>query len=165
MKGIKAKLRHFFLPPEGSPTWVRVLPYAILGILTLLLLTGAAYGWEYTNSPEFCGTSCHTMPPEYTAYLTSPHARIACVDCHIGKGFITTRITRKAGDLKHVFATTFKTYEFQFAPMICARRVKPAKNVTSLRSSPMTACVKSIALPTIKPTRPTRFFDIKNRRW
>lgn len=123
MKGIKAKLINFFLPPAGSPTWVRVLPYAILGVLTLLLLTGAAYGWEYTNSPEFCGTSCHTMPPEYTAYLTSPHARIACVDCHIGKGFITTRITRKAGDLKHVFATMFKTYEFP----IRANDLRPAR--------------------------------------
>jgi len=62
------------------------LPYAVLGILTMILLTGATFGWEYTNSPKFCGESCHTMPPEYTAYLVSPHARIACVDCHIGKG-------------------------------------------------------------------------------
>lgn len=123
MKGIKAKLIHFFFPPEGSPIWVRMLPYALLGVLTLTLLTGAAYGWEYTNSPEFCGTSCHTMPPEYTAYLTSPHARIACVDCHIGKGFITTRITRKAGDLKHVFATMFNTYEFP----IRADDLRPAR--------------------------------------
>jgi hypothetical protein len=61
--------------------------------------------------------------PEYTAYLTSPHARIACVDCHIGKGFITTRITRKAGDLKHVFATAFKTYEFP----IRAGELRPAR--------------------------------------
>jgi nitrate/TMAO reductase-like tetraheme cytochrome c subunit len=123
MKGIRARLKNFFFPPEGSPAWVRILPYAVLGILTLVLLTGATYGWEYTNSPEFCGTSCHTMPPEYTAYLTSPHARIACVDCHIGKGFITTRITRKAGDLKHVFATAFKTYEFP----IRADDLRPAR--------------------------------------
>jgi hypothetical protein len=118
-----AKLKRFFFPPEGSPIWVRLLPYAVLGVLTLLLLTGAAWGWEYTNSPEFCGTSCHTMPPEYTAYLTSPHARIACVDCHIGKGFITTRVTRKAGDLKHVFATLFRSYEFP----IRAHDLRPAR--------------------------------------
>jgi nitrate/TMAO reductase-like tetraheme cytochrome c subunit len=78
MKRIKKWLKNFFFPPAGSPRWVRILPYAVLGILTLILLTGATIGWEYTNSPEFCGTSCHTMPPEYTAYLTSPHARIAC---------------------------------------------------------------------------------------
>jgi nitrate/TMAO reductase-like tetraheme cytochrome c subunit/mono/diheme cytochrome c family protein len=123
VKGIKARLRNFFFPPEGSPTWVRLLPYAVLGILTIILLTGATFGWEYTNSPEFCGESCHTMPPEYTAYLISPHARIACVDCHIGKGFITTRVTRKAGDLKHVFATMFHTYEFP----IRAGDLRPAR--------------------------------------
>jgi len=26
------------------------------------------------------------MKPEYTAYLHSPHARVACVDCHVGAG-------------------------------------------------------------------------------
>jgi nitrate/TMAO reductase-like tetraheme cytochrome c subunit len=102
---------------------VRVLPYAVLGALTLVVLTAAAFGWEYTNSPEFCGATCHTMPPEYTAYLTSPHARIDCVDCHIGKGFIATRITRKAGDIRHVTATAFKTYEFP----IRAEELRPAR--------------------------------------
>jgi nitrate/TMAO reductase-like tetraheme cytochrome c subunit len=120
---LRASLTRFFFPPAGAPMWVRLLPYATLGVLTLILLSGAAYGWEYTNSPEFCGTSCHTMPPEYTAYLTSPHARVACVDCHIGKGFITTRVTRKAGDLKHVFATAFHTYEFP----IRAGELRPAR--------------------------------------
>jgi nitrate/TMAO reductase-like tetraheme cytochrome c subunit len=104
------------------------LPYAVLGVLTFILLTAGVYGWEYTNSSEFCGNSCHTMPPEYTAYLTSPHARIACVDCHIGKGFIATRITRKAGDLKHVYATTFKTYEFP----IRADELRPARETCEL---------------------------------
>jgi nitrate/TMAO reductase-like tetraheme cytochrome c subunit len=123
MKGFFRWLKSFFLPPEGTPTWVRVLPYAVLGVLTMFLLIGAAYGWEYTNSPEFCGTACHTMPPEYTAYLTSPHARVDCVDCHIGKGFIAERITRKAGDARHIFATLFQTYEFP----IEARQLRPAR--------------------------------------
>jgi mono/diheme cytochrome c family protein len=123
MSRFTQRLKDFFFPPEGSPRWVKVLPYAVLGGLTLILLTGGAYAWDYTNSPAFCGTSCHTMPPEYTAYLTSPHARVDCVDCHIGKGFIATRITRKAGDLKHIFATLFKTYEFP----IRAHDLRPAR--------------------------------------
>lgn len=123
-----AWLKRFFLPPQGAPLWVRVLPYVVLGVLTLLLLTGGAYAWEYTNSPEFCGTSCHTMPPEYTAYLTSPHARIDCVDCHIGEGFIATRITRKAGDIKHVTKTVFMDYEFP----IRADDMRPARETCEL---------------------------------
>lgn len=132
MKALLQKLKRFFFPPASAPGWIKALPYIVLGGLTLLLLTGAAYGWEYTNSPEFCGTACHTMPPEYTAYLTSPHARIDCVDCHIGKGFIATRITRKAGDLKHVFATAFNTYEFP----IRAHDLRPARETCELCHSP-----------------------------
>jgi nitrate/TMAO reductase-like tetraheme cytochrome c subunit/mono/diheme cytochrome c family protein len=132
MKRFTRRLRDFFLPPAGTSTWVRVLPYAVLGLLTLIVLSAGAYTWEYTNSPDFCGTACHTMPPEYTAYLTSPHARVDCVDCHIGKGFIATRITRKAGDLKHVFATVFKTYEFP----IQARELRPARETCERCHSP-----------------------------
>jgi nitrate/TMAO reductase-like tetraheme cytochrome c subunit/mono/diheme cytochrome c family protein len=123
MKQVLRALKNFFLPPENAPRWVRLLPYAVLGVLTLLVLTASAYAWEYTNSPEFCGTVCHTMPPEYTTYLTSPHARVDCVECHIGRGFIATRITRKAGDVKHIIATAFKTYEFP----IRAHDLRPAR--------------------------------------
>jgi len=126
------RIANFFSPPRGSPRWVRILPYAVLGVLTILVLTAGAYAWDYTNSPPFCGESCHTMPPEYTAYMLSPHARIDCVDCHIGKGFIATRITRKAGDMRHVFSTAFKTYEFP----IRAADLRPARETCELCHSP-----------------------------
>lgn len=112
MKKILKWIKGFFLPQEDTPFWLRIAPYLVLGILSVVLLGGGTYAWEYTNSSEFCGESCHTMPPEYTSYLVSPHARVECVDCHIGEGFITERITRKAGDLKHVTASVFKTYEY-----------------------------------------------------
>jgi nitrate/TMAO reductase-like tetraheme cytochrome c subunit len=128
MKRLISALKRFFLPPEGTPLWIRLLPYAVLGVLTLVVLISSAYAWEYTNSPEFCGTACHTMPPEYTAYLTSPHARVDCVDCHIGEGFITTRITRKAGDAKHIIRLAFKDYEFP----ITAEEMRPARETCEL---------------------------------
>lgn len=132
MKRLRQRIIRFFFPPAGTPRWLRVLPYAILGVLTLLLLTGAAFAWDYTNSPPFCGETCHTMPPEYTAYLTSPHARVDCVDCHIGKGFIATRITRKAGDAKHIISLAFKDYEFP----IRAKDLRPARETCELCHSP-----------------------------
>jgi nitrate/TMAO reductase-like tetraheme cytochrome c subunit len=112
MSPLKTKIHDFFFPPSGSPMWVRILPYAVLGVLTILLLIGAAYGWDYTNSPEFCGSTCHTMPPEYTSYLVSPHARVDCVDCHIGRGLVATRVTRKAGDIRFVVDFMFHHYEY-----------------------------------------------------
>lgn len=129
---VRNKISRFFFPSAEASRWVKLLPYLVLGVLTLLVLTASAYAWDYTNSPPFCGETCHTMPPEYTAYLTSPHARIDCVECHIGKSFIATRITRKAGDVKHVIATTFKTYEFP----IRAHDLRPARETCELCHSP-----------------------------
>ncbi|MFH1183728.1 MAG: NapC/NirT family cytochrome c [Chloroflexota bacterium] len=120
---MRTTLRNFFFPPRGSARWLLILPYAVLGALTLALLIGGAYAWDYTNSPSFCGTSCHTMPPEYAAYRASPHARIACVDCHIGREFIGNQIFRKAGDVRHIVAMTFHTYEYP----IRVKSMRPAR--------------------------------------
>lgn len=92
---------------------LRQIAFAAIGVVVLLILfIGVAYVWDYTNSPQFCGTTCHTMPPEYNAWQRSPHARVACVDCHIGRDFITTTFTRKAGDLMHVIRYSSGTYHF-----------------------------------------------------
>jgi nitrate/TMAO reductase-like tetraheme cytochrome c subunit len=123
MRRIRDALQRFFFPPAGSTLRVRLLPYITLGVLTLVVLVSGVYTWDYTNSPVFCGTACHTMPPEYTAYLTSPHARIDCVECHIGRGFVATRITRKLGDIRHIIAQTFHRYEFP----IRAAELRPAR--------------------------------------
>jgi len=63
----------------------------LLGVLTLtnmVVLGVASYkGIEHMDSVEFCGATCHpVMKPEYTVYQGSPHARVRCVDCHIGPG-------------------------------------------------------------------------------
>lgn len=55
-------INKFFFPLEETALWLKVAPCALLGILTLAVLISSAYAWEYTNSPEFCGQACHTMP-------------------------------------------------------------------------------------------------------
>ncbi len=60
-------------------------------VVVIFLLGFSAIGgyqaYHFSDSVEFCGQACHTvMDPQYTAYLRSPHARVACVDCHIGPG-------------------------------------------------------------------------------
>ena len=67
----------------------RVLAGFIVGAVLFLLLTaiGSNRTYHYTESTQFCGLACHgPMKPEYTAYLTSPHARVGCVECHVGSG-------------------------------------------------------------------------------
>jgi len=55
--------------------------------ITVILASATSEGLEYMSSNEFCGEICHSiMGPEYTAYQRSPHARVKCVDCHVGSG-------------------------------------------------------------------------------
>src|SRR5271169_1516164 len=80
-------------------------------LLNILIFTFASYqGVSYMDSTAFCGQTCHTvMDPEFTAYQNSPHARVECVDCHIGPGagwFVRSKLS----GLRQVFAVTFHTY-------------------------------------------------------
>lgn len=53
----------------------------------LVSAVGSYKAYHFSESVEFCGTTCHTvMKPEYVAYQNSPHARVACASCHIGPG-------------------------------------------------------------------------------
>jgi hypothetical protein len=64
----------------------------------------------YSESVPFCGTLCHTvMQPEYTSYLASPHARVACVDCHVGHG-ASWYVKAKISGLRQVLAVMTKSY-------------------------------------------------------
>ena len=48
---------------------------------------GGYRAYEYTESVTFCGQACHSvMRPEFVAYNASPHARVRCVECHVGGG-------------------------------------------------------------------------------
>ncbi|MBE2199723.1 MAG: NapC/NirT family cytochrome c [Anaerolinea sp.] len=123
MRKLFSAIKRFFFPPAGSALWLRALPFVIMGILTISVISGSVYGWTYTNSSEFCGTTCHTMPPEYSAYQRSPHARVQCVECHIGRDVVTTQFSRKAGDLRHVYLTITQDYEFP----IFSRAMRPAR--------------------------------------
>jgi hypothetical protein len=67
----------------------RVLLWFAFGAATFLLVTavGSYQTFVYTESNQFCGEVCHTvMSPEYSAYHRSAHARVACVECHVGSG-------------------------------------------------------------------------------
>jgi len=112
--------------------WIRSLrrpwPWIVGGLLTILIVlatvTVSATAWEYTNSPQFCGTTCHTMPPEYLAYQVSPHARVACVDCHLGQDSILLTVPRKAREISHVVNALTKSYE----PPIYVKNLRPARD-------------------------------------
>ena len=83
-----------------------------VGTTIFLLLTsvGSYEAFHYTESVEFCGTVCHkVMEPEYVAYQNSPHARVACVDCHVGSG-ASWYVRSKLSGLYQVYAVTVNNY-------------------------------------------------------
>jgi hypothetical protein len=80
---------------------------SLLGILFAFVNYNA---YLFTDSNTFCGKLCHSvMKPEYTAYLNGPHARVPCVDCHVGAG-VSWYVKAKISGVPQVFATIFRTY-------------------------------------------------------
>ncbi len=59
---------------------------------------------KYMDSPNFCGGTCHSMYPEYSAYQNSPHVNIGCVDCHIGSGR-KAKVQAKLNGIKQMVGT------------------------------------------------------------
>lgn len=55
-------------------------------IFILISAFGSYRAYEYTESTTFCGAVCHVMYPEKIAYAASAHARVRCVECHVGGG-------------------------------------------------------------------------------
>ena len=134
MKKLRERLARFFFPSPGSPRWMLILPYAVLGVLGLMLVSGGIYGWEYTNSPEFCGTACHTMPPQDIVYKQSPHANVTCEECHIGRASFGNQLMRKSQGLKETYYQIFKLYEFP----IRAKALRPARDTCEKCHQPET---------------------------
>lgn len=83
-----------------------------VGTIIFLFISaiGSYQAFHYTESVQFCGEVCHqVMHPEYTAYQNSAHARVACVDCHVGTG-ANWYVRSKLSGLYQVYAVTANIY-------------------------------------------------------
>ena len=93
----RVRLRRQGLPPAQalppltfeSPELRRLLGFIAVTTFANVVIAGQLTysAVNYMDSDRFCGQMCHTvMTPEFTAYRQSPHAHVACVECHIGPG-------------------------------------------------------------------------------
>jgi len=87
-----------------------------IAILTLcfIFVCASAFGsyraYEYTESVEFCGEACHkVMKPEFVAFHATSHARIRCVDCHVGHGAESYARSKLSG-ARQLFALVRNNY-------------------------------------------------------
>jgi hypothetical protein len=122
MKRFFRRLRSFFWPSASAPLPVRIAPYFAALVLGLVGFAGTAAGWTYTNSSPFCGMTCHTMPPQYNTFLRSPHSRVSCVECHIGREDLSVMLPRKIQHSDTVYKMILHQYEYP----IVAEKMRPA---------------------------------------
>lgn len=79
-------------------------------IFVVLTSVGSYRAYQFTDSVRFCGQICHrVMNPEYTTYLRSPHARVACVECHVGPG-AGWYVRSKLSGSYQVYSAIFRKY-------------------------------------------------------
>ena len=63
-----------------------VMTLAIVGFAIALVTAGGIVAWEFSNSNAFCTNMCHAVHPEEpVAHAASYHARVNCVECHMGR--------------------------------------------------------------------------------
>ncbi len=94
--------------PAQRSTVAFLLSFVV--IFTLVSSVGSYKAYEFTDSVDFCGQLCHTvMHPEFTAYQASPHARVPCVECHVGSG-ASWYVKSKLSGMRQVYYTALGTY-------------------------------------------------------
>ncbi len=109
-KGIVATIRFTLDLAKRSHFYAIVSIFMVTLMVLVLLGFGSYKSYRATESASFCGELCHdVMHPEWTTYQTSSHARVACVECHIGEGadwFVKSKID----GLRQVWAVTIQSY-------------------------------------------------------
>jgi nitrate/TMAO reductase-like tetraheme cytochrome c subunit len=102
---------------------VAVIAGAVI-VLTLFPV-GAYKSFHATESIEFCGELCHeVMKPEWVRYQGSSHARVDCVECHIGAG-ADWFVRSKLSGLRQIWAVTVDSFPRPLPTPI--RDLRPAR--------------------------------------
>lgn len=88
------------------------LSVGVFTVINIVFLIGASSRMlTFMDGPRFCGTACHTvMNPEWVTYQQSPHARVPCVDCHVGEG-VDALVDSKLNGMWQMVSVTFDLLE------------------------------------------------------
>ncbi len=95
---------------DPKQRWMVIFVTLTTTVLFIMSLLGSYKAYHYTESNAFCGTLCHkVMSPEYTTYQHSAHARVKCVECHIGSG-AGWYLKSKISGMYQVYSALFNKY-------------------------------------------------------
>ncbi len=99
--------------------------FVVTTVFFILSMVGTYNAYHLTESNQFCGVTCHqVMKPEHTAFQHSPHARVDCVECHIGAG-ADWFVKSKLSGAWQVVAVLTNTYELPLETPI--ENLRPAR--------------------------------------
>lgn len=91
----------------------RRIVFTLVGVSFIFIFMsafGSYRAYQYSESVEFCGKTCHSvMKPEYVAFLATSHARIRCVDCHVGHG-AESYARSKLNGARQLYSLAFNNY-------------------------------------------------------
>ncbi|MCL2761196.1 MAG: NapC/NirT family cytochrome c, partial [Desulfuromonadales bacterium] len=111
----------------NDPVKLRLSIFFLVATIVFVVIVGiVSYkGFEFTESTTFCGELCHTvMEPEHVAWSNSPHAKIKCVECHVGPG-AKWYVKAKLSGLHQVWAVLTHSYTAPIATPI--ENLRPAR--------------------------------------
>ncbi len=88
-----------------------LVTFVVSGLLFIMLSAVGSYNaFNVTESVSFCGEVCHkVMKPELTTHDHGPHARVACVECHVGRG-ASWYVKSKISGAYQLYAVAFDKY-------------------------------------------------------
>ena len=120
--------------PRGGDLRRLIIFVAATTLVNLVIGSQLLYSAvSYMDSQSFCGQACHVMEPEYTAYTNSPHARVACAECHIGAG-APSFIKAKVSGTRQLFGVMFNNYPRPIPAPV--RTLRPASETCQQCHSP-----------------------------
>lgn len=99
------------------------------GALAFIMLSafGSYQTYHYSESVQFCGEVCHkAMNPEFVTYQRGAHARVACVECHIGSG-AEWFIKAKINGTHQLITYTLNNYNRPIATPL--KQLRPAQDI------------------------------------
>ena len=96
-------------PKQTGSSVFRII--ALLTVLNIIIFSAATLRMlHFMDQAEFCGTACHrVMNPEWVTYQQSPHARVPCVECHVGEG-LDALIESKLNGIRQMYLAALDMY-------------------------------------------------------
>ncbi len=121
--GVRVQIAHarsrgetvrFHLRVEPTDAHYRRSLWLFAGLSLTFVLVVAYSGfraYEATDSVAFCADACHSvMGPQAVAHQESAHARVDCVECHIGEGG-TSWVKAKVNGIRQLWGVLTGEYD------------------------------------------------------